>query len=159
MEPDATAPTGEPEELVEASDPIEPQPEPELNEELEWEKDLPLITKDGRELTLRPVNENTCRALIEKLGGMQLFRTGRIADLSADEQALYITNSNRLLRYLAGWGVVENPSEEEVEMLQALGLDSDIPNLRRAAWLMYLMYDEVELTRLTARVLILTWRS
>ena len=82
MEPDATAPTGEPEELVEAAAPAEPQPEPELNEELEWEKDPPLITKDGRELTLRPVNENTCRALIEKLGGMQLFRTGRIADLS-----------------------------------------------------------------------------
>ena len=71
----------------------------------------------------------------------------------------YVTNSNRLLRYLAGWGVVEDPSEEEVEMLQALGLDSDIPNLRRAAWLMYLMYDEVELTHLTAKVLILTWRS
>ncbi len=120
-----------------------------------------LELKCGKVLQLKPVLRAGVRPILKKLGGWPTPEsverlkalTGRSAEKAADASA-------QLFSYCAGWGVVDEPTEEERELLEELGFGANGPHLSRINWLRYLLLeDETEAGELIGAVLSCTLQS
>jgi len=111
-------------------------------------------TKNAGELTLCAVNQQAILDLLIEMGGVERFDKGEFNP--RDPQT--IVASNRLLTYTLGWGVVNTPPPEALEMLAALGKPTHLAPIARAHWLRYLALDETELTAVVAEVMRLTFK-
>ncbi|NIV36415.1 MAG: hypothetical protein GWN58_45345, partial [Anaerolineae bacterium] len=73
-------------------------------------------------------NQEKRQAWIEKMGEKQ--------------QARLAEGEYQLFNYCAGWGVKDNPPEEAMDELAALGFaERGMPHLTRANWLRFLFLD------------------
>jgi len=116
-----------------------------------------LELKSGRVLHLRPVRQAALRHLLVNFGRPDLLDAPEkilAANTKAQFKALEATE--RLFTYLAGWGVTDDPSEDELETIAELGYPADKPHLARANWLRYLVLDDDEMSDLIAMVMALT---
>lgn len=103
--------------------------------------------ENGLTLTLCPVSQPALDELIDDLGGYaEQVRLGQLSteQLTAHFRALaparlaaYNAVQRRLMLYCFGFGVVNDPTPEDVALLEHLGIDSPLPQIRRAHWLLY----------------------
>jgi len=103
--------------------------------------------ENGLELLLRPVSQPALDELIDDLGGYtQQLRLAQMSTeelaahfraLSPDKLERYNATQRRLMLYCFGFGVVTEPPDDAAPLLQYLSVDSDIPQIRRAHWLLY----------------------
>jgi hypothetical protein len=103
--------------------------------------------ENGLELLLQPVSQPALDELLDDLGGYA--EQARLAALSPEERVAHframspaeLAAHNAILRrqalYCLGFGVVTDPSPDDVALLQHLGKDSPLPQIRRAHWLLY----------------------
>jgi len=121
-----------------------------------------LELKNGRTLHLRPVKWSAAWKIIRQLGGMGVLDNlddleGTMESLTASEALQAADASQRLFDYCAGWGVTDEPPEEEIAGLVAAGLAPADPHLARAAWLQFnVLADDDEVSTLIAEVLALS---
>jgi len=102
---------------------------------------------NGLKLLLRSVSQPALDEIIADLGGyefqaeMAQKTAAEIAAyfraLPADELQRYNATLRRQALYCLGFGVVTDPTADDIALLQHLGKDSDIPQIRRAHWLLY----------------------
>ena len=102
--------------------------------------------ENGLKLNLRPVSQPALDEIVDDLGGYVL--QSELAKMPAEELLDYframppaeLRSYNETLRrqalYCLGFGVVDDPSPDDIALLQHLGKDSDIPQIRRAHWLL-----------------------
>jgi len=102
--------------------------------------------ENGLKLNLRPVSQPALDEIVDDLGGYVL--QSELAKLSSEELVAHFRamSQDELRRYNAalhcqalyclGFGVVDDPSTDDIALLQHLGKDSDIPQIRRAHWLL-----------------------
>ena len=102
---------------------------------------------NGLKLLLQPVSQPALDELTADLGGYAL--QARLAQmdeaavvayfraLPPDQLEAYNATLRRQALYCLGFGVATEPPEDAVTLLQHLGKDSDIPQIRRAHWLLY----------------------
>jgi len=103
--------------------------------------------ENGLELLIQPVSQPALDDLIDDLGGYA--EQARVAEMNDAERATYfrelpyatLDKYIHTLRcqamYCLGFGVVTDPPPEAVALLQHLDKDSDLPQIRRAHWLLY----------------------
>jgi len=103
--------------------------------------------ENGLELLLQPVSQPALDELIDDLGGYAEML--RLSQMNATELAehframhpaklaTYNATQRRLMLYCFGFGVVTDPPEDDIPLLEHLGIDSAIPQIRRAHWLLY----------------------
>jgi len=102
---------------------------------------------NGLKLLLQPVSQPALDELTADLGGYAL--QARLAQmdeaavvayfraLPPDQLEAYNATLRRQALYCLGFGVVTDPTADDIALLQHLGKDSDIPQIRRAHWLLY----------------------
>jgi len=117
-----------------------------------------LELKSGRVLHLRPVRQAAIRHLLLQFGRSDLLdEPEKLLELSSKAQFAALEVTERLFTYLAGWGVEDNPPEEDLETLAELGYPADKKHLARANWLRYLVLeDDSEVSDFIAAVMTLT---
>jgi hypothetical protein len=103
--------------------------------------------ENGLELLLKPVSQPALDEILDDLGGCaEQLRLAEmsIAELTAHFRAMppaELAAHNAILRrqmlYCLGFGVVTDPPPDDVTLLQHLGKDSPLPQIRRAHWLLY----------------------
>jgi hypothetical protein len=81
----------------------------------------------------------------------------RLLEASGKAQMKALEATERLFTYLAGWGVEDDPPEDDLETLAELGYPADKSHLARANWLRYLLLEnDDEVSDLIAAVMTLT---
>lgn len=111
--------------------------------------------KNGLELKLKRVRAEAIRNLIadrdlaailkhqEMLG--QPDATARLENaLTADELLQINSGITRLFNYCIGFGVTNNPPENERAELEAMGFDMHLSKIARVNWLRYTQLDDTE---------------
>ena len=98
-------------------------------------------------LTVKPVSQVAIDVLIGEQGGYA--EMARLAAMSSAELSAYFKTLSydeikrrdaaqlKEMRYIFGWGVVDTPPPEALDILTALDCNSDIPQIQRANWLIY----------------------
>jgi len=104
------------------------------------------------------VRQAAIRHLLLQFGRADLLdNPDQLLDMSGKAQFAALEATERLFTYLAGWGVKDDPPEEELDTLAELGLPADKAHLARANWLRYLVLeDDDEASELIAAVMTLT---
>jgi hypothetical protein len=111
-------------------------------------------TKKAGELTLQPVNQQALLDIILDMGGIEALSSQNFSDT-----AKAISASNRMLTYCLGWGVVNDPPAEAIELLAALGKPTHLPQIARANWLRYIALESDEASTVLAEVMKLTFQG
>ena len=106
-----------------------------------------LTLENGLEITLRPASQVAIDELVEDMGGYELQSNlaalpeseivAYFKAMSPDELKEYNAAHRRQALYCLGFGVVSDPPASDIEILRQLGKHSDIPQIRRAHWLLY----------------------
>ena len=131
-------------------------------------KRITVLTANGTELVCKPVRKLPVRDLLFKLGlsaeTMQATTEQGISDamekFSAAQQIKTTKASMALFNYCMAYGVENNPPEEAVEELNALGLAPGTPTALRATWLNYMVLEDAEEAGLLSAVIMaLTFRG
>lgn len=117
-----------------------------------------LTLKNGRVLHLQGVKLGPLRNLIMQFGGFKVFENpDSIRDLTGRRMSQAVQSVEVLFNYCAGWGVVDDPPEEAMEDLAALGLPTGSARQARANWLRYLeLSDDSEMGDLIGLVMALS---
>ena len=118
-------------------------------------------TKAGRILTLRPVKATMLRHLLSKFGGLRnvLESPEGINKLTGNARFRALDAVDQIFNYCAGFGVIDEPTEEEADELAELGFRVDKPHLARVSWLRLLLDDDEEAGNLLGAVMLLTLRG
>ena len=118
-------------------------------------------TKAGRILTLRPVKATMLRHLLSKFGGLRnvLESPEGINKLTGNARFRALDAVDQIFNYCAGFGVIDEPTEEEEDELAELGFRVDKPHLARVSWLRLLLDDDEEAGNLLGAVMLLTLRG
>ena len=115
-------------------------------------------TKGGRVLHLQPVKWMALWNIIRKFGKDALNDPDSLTKVS-EEQALDMAEAtDQLFNFCAGWGVSDDPSENELAELEGMGfVEAGQPHLARANWLRFaVLEDDGEFSDLIAAVMTLT---
>ena len=117
--------------------------------------------KTGRVLSLRPVKATMLRHLLSKFGGLRnvLDDPKGIEKLTGAARFRALDAVDQIFNYCAGFGVVDDPTEEELDELAELGFRVDKPPLARVSWLRLLLDDDDEAGELMGAVMVLTLRG
>jgi hypothetical protein len=116
--------------------------------------------RTGQVLNLRPVKATMLRHLLSKFGGLRnvLDDPKGIEKLTGAARFRALDAVDQIFNYCAGFGVVDDPTEEELDELAELGFRVDKPPLARVSWLRLLLDDE-EAGELLGAVMLLTLRG
>jgi hypothetical protein len=103
--------------------------------------------ENGLKLLVQPVSQPAIDELIDDLGGypyqLRLSEmsteavTAHFRAMPPDKLKAYNDTLRRQSLYCLGFGVATDPPEDAITLLQHLGKDSPIPQIRRAHWLLY----------------------
>jgi len=106
-------------------------------------------------LHLQPLKQNAVHAILRHLGGWPSSQTVEyLRGLKGNAAARADEASIQLFNYCVGWGVKDDPAQEESEELMALGFRADTPRLARVSWLRFLLLkDDEEAGRLEGAIL------
>lgn len=99
-----------------------------------------LIKSSDVTLECKPVASGVLQTLLSELAtleGVDMSDPSTLLLVGGSEQAKAIQASEKLFTYCTGWGVVNDPPEKLSEVAQLMGIRSDQPNLKRAAWIRY----------------------
>jgi hypothetical protein len=102
--------------------------------------------RNGRTVRLAILNRNVIADLMKAFGepavpvGLDPNDPNFITILRT-KYARFLEMNFRLFNYCAGWGIVDNPTEEEIALLRVCGYGSTQPNYLRAAWVMLCLLD------------------
>jgi len=118
-------------------------------------------TKGGRVFTLKPVKATMLRHLLSKFGGLRnvLESPEGINKLTGNARFRALEAVDQIFNYCAGFGVIDEPTEEEMDELAELGFRVDKPHLARVSWLRLLLDDDEEAGNLLGAVMLLTLRG
>lgn len=131
-------------------------------------KRVTVVTGNGTQLTCVPVRKLPVQDLLFKLGITGKLVEGadpdqiqdQLQQASAAKQVELAKAAMSLFNYVMAYGIEENPPEEAVEELQALGVAPSNPKALRATWLNYLVLEDSEEAGLLAGVIMaLTFRG
>ena len=113
--------------------------------------------KNGRVLHLKPVRTPGLRRIITQFGDKALTDPDSITRLTGRAQMQALRATEQLFSYCAGWGVKDDPPDDALGNLEALGCNVDHPRLARADWLRFFeIEDDDEAGDLIAAVMTLT---
>jgi len=115
--------------------------------------------RTGQVLHLRPVKAMMLRSLLNNFGGLQnvLDNPEGIDKLKGRARFRALKAVDQIFSYCAGFGVIDEPTEEEADELAELGFRVDKPHLARVSWLrLMLLEDDEELGELMGAVMLLT---
>jgi len=112
----------------------------------------------GVTLDLTPVKTAPIRHLLLKMGGADLLENPeRLRDLDTKSKVKAAEAFERLLTYLTGWGVKNDPPLEAIDELNELDMASSSKQVMRANWIrFFLMEDDTEAAAIVAAVLALS---
>jgi len=114
---------------------------------------MELQTQNAGALELRAVNQQALLDIILDMGGIEAVT----AQTYTGDTMKAINASNRMLTYVMGWGVVNEPPPDALETLAALGKPVHLPQIARANWLRYIVLSDEEATALIAAIMKLTF--
>lgn len=114
--------------------------------------------KSGTVLHLQPVRPAAVRHLLLQFGNVDMFENPEaLLELKGKAQGKAIAATEKLYNYVAGWGVTDDPPDEALGELEAIGLDVGNERRARADWLRFLLIeDDEEMGELIGAVLILS---
>lgn len=129
-----------------------------------------ITTNSGIELDVRAVSPVALRNL---LFGSGIFRRMvGVADkskaevlteiqqsLSQQEQLRLGAESSRLYNYICAYGVSNDPPEDAIEQLQAMGFQTNSDATSRMHWLQMFVLDEQDTNNLLSEVIRLTFNA
>jgi len=119
-------------------------------------------TKGGRVLTLKPVKAMMLRSLLGQFGGLRniLDDPEGINKLTGKARFRALDAVDQIFNYCAGFGVMDEPTEEETDELAELGFRVDKPYLARVKWLrIFVLEDDEEAGNLLGAVMLITLRG
>jgi len=113
--------------------------------------------RTGQVLHLQPVKATMLRHLLSKFGGLRnvLDDPQGINKLTGSARFRALDAIDQIFNYCAGFGVEDNPTEEELDELAELGFRVDKPHLARVSWLRLLLEDDEEAGNLLGAVMLL----
>ena len=126
-------------------------------------------TKSGVELELQPVSQEALRNLFSDAAFSPIFDNPAVLEQEDAAQVLVEGKSaselmrvsgaaTRLFNYCIGWGVRNDPPDDSLHELDALGFGTDTPRVARVNWLRYIeLTDEDEAGDLVGAVLTVTY--
>ena len=106
-------------------------------------------TERGVVLALQPVSTDAVHSYVGRLG---MDAEGKIAQLSGEANAI----SNDFLNYVFGWGITNDPPEDELAELLLIDstLNSGMKRLVRASWVRKMVLtSQQEAAALLAKIL------
>jgi len=117
-----------------------------------------LTLKSGTVLHLKGVRPGPLRNLILQFGGIKIFEDpDSLKELTGKRMSRALGATEVLFNYCAAWGVTDDPPEEAMDDLDALGLPAGSPKQARANWLRYLeLSDDDEMAELIGLVMALS---
>lgn len=101
-------------------------------------------TVSGKELTLKKISMDAVHSYIAKMPGAFDKKTDNTEDQA---KLTHLTGvSNDLLNYVFGWGVVDDPTPEELKELLTIDSEIDVSLKRplRATWLRKIVLESKE---------------
>ena len=109
----------------------------------------------GVTLHLQPLKQNAVHAILRHLGGWPSSQTVEyLRGLKGNAAARADEASIQLFNYCVGWGIKDNPAQEEIEELETLGFRARTPRIARVNWLRFmLLEDDEEAGRLEGAIL------
>ena len=118
-------------------------------------------TKEGRTLTLKPVKPHILWSMLNKFGSLaHLFDNPESIKKLKGRPALRAMGSvDQLFNYCAGFGVTDDPTEDELDELAEMGWRVDKPHLARVSWLRFMLKDDEEAGQLMGAVMTLTLKK
>jgi len=114
---------------------------------------------NGRELHLKAVNWTAAYHILQRFGGPELLSDEKAILALEGKAAMQAANATeQLFNYCAGWGVTDDPPEDELNELEVLGLvQPNQPHLTRANWVRFVcMENDTEASELIGAVLALS---
>lgn len=117
--------------------------------------------RSGTVLHLQPVRPAAVRHLLLQFGNVNMFENPEaLLELKGKAQAKAIEATEKLYNYVAGWGVTDDPPDEALAELEAIGLDVSNERRARADWLRFLeIEDDEEMGELIGAVMVLSQRE
>ena len=116
-----------------------------------------LSLKNGTVLHLQGVKLGLLRNLVLQFGGWQAFENpDGLRKLTGKRMGQALQSTEVLFNYCAAWGVKDDPPEEAMEELEALGLPTGSARQARANWLRLELSDDDEMGELIGLVMALS---
>ena len=115
----------------------------------------------GTVLHLQSVRPAAVRHLLLQFGNVDMFEHPEaLLELEGKARGRAIEATEKLYNYVAGWGVTDDPPDEALAELEAIGLDVGNERRARADWLRFLeIVDDEEMGELIGAVMILSQRE
>jgi len=103
----------------------------------------PVLLNGDTTLNVRAVTKYALWQFVKQLGGVDFINDPTTLSRLPDEaRQTAMDTIDRMWTYCIGWGVIDDPPEDALAELEAMGLISPSPRLTRANWVRWLLLDD-----------------